>query len=205
MILSQDGVEPAIHPTARVAASAVISGNVQIGPNCSIGHGAVIVAEGGPVRIGANCVIMETAVLRGVPGHALRIGSDVIVGPRAYLVGCEIEDEVFIATGGTVFNGARVGRGAEVRINALVHLRTVIEPGATVPIGWVAVGEPAAILPADRHEEIWAIQKTLDFPGTVFHMPRPGPGESFMAKMMPRYASALVRRGASEQVVAAQA
>ena len=205
MILSQDGVEPSLHPTARVAASAVISGNVQIGPNCSIGHGAVIVSEGGPVRIGANCVVMETAVLRGVPGHALRIGSDVMVGPRAYLVGCEIEDEVFIATGGTVFNGARVGRGAEVRINALVHLRTVIEPGATVPIGWVAVGEPAAILPADRHEEIWAIQKTLDFPGTVFHMPRPGPGESFMAKMMPRYASALVRRGASEQVVAAQA
>lgn len=204
MILSQDGVEPSIHPTARIAASAVISGNVQIGPNCSIGHGAVIVSEGGPVRIGANCVVMETAVLRGVPGHPLRISSNVMVGPRAYLVGCEIEDEAFIATGGTVFNGARVGRGAEVRINALVHLRTVLPADATVPIGWVAVGDPAAILPADRHEEIWAIQKTLDFPGTVFHMARPAPGESFMAKMMPRYASSLVRRGASEHVIAPQ-
>ena len=199
MILSQDGVEPAINPTARIAPTAVISGNVQIGPNCSIGHGAVIVAEGGPVRIGANCVVMETAVLRGVPGHPLTIGSQVMVGPRAYLVGCEIEDEVFIATGGTVFNGARVGRGAEVRINALVHLRTVVPAGATVPIGWVAVGEPAAILPTEKHDEIWAIQKTLDFPGTVFHMARPAPGESFMAKMMPRYAGSLVRRGATER------
>jgi hypothetical protein len=34
-----------------------------------------------------------------------------------------------------------------------------------VPIGWIAVGTPAHILPAERHDEIWAIQRDLDFGG----------------------------------------
>jgi len=41
-----------------------------------------------------------------------------------------------------------------------------------VPIGWVAVGDPAQILPPDRHREIWAIQEAFDFPGTVYGLPR---------------------------------
>jgi hypothetical protein len=39
-----------------------------------------------------------------------------------------------------------------------------------VPIGWVAAGDK--ILPPDRHDEIWAVQKELDFPGTVYGLPR---------------------------------
>ena len=38
--------------------------------------------------------------------------------------------------------------------------------------GWIAVGDPAQILPPDRHEDIWAIQRELDFPGTVYGIPR---------------------------------
>lgn len=41
-----------------------------------------------------------------------------------------------------------------------------------MPIAWVAVGDPASILSPERHEEIWEIQGTLDFPGTVYGMPR---------------------------------
>ena len=44
--------------------------------------------------------------------------------------------------------------------------------GAVVPIGWIAVGDPARILPPGRHEEIWAIQQELDFPGTVYGVAR---------------------------------
>jgi carbonic anhydrase/acetyltransferase-like protein (isoleucine patch superfamily) len=94
------------------------------------------------------------------------------LGPTAHLVGCIVEDEVFIATGAAVFHGARLGKGSEVRINGVVHLRSVVPPGETVPIGWVAVGDPVRILPPDRHEEIWALQKPLNFPLFVYGVDR---------------------------------
>jgi hypothetical protein len=50
-----------------------------------------------------------------------------------------------------------------------------LEPGSTVPIGWVAVGDPAQILSPDQHEAIWEIQKTLDFPGFVYGVDRTAP------------------------------
>ena len=81
-------------------------------------------------------------------------------------------DNCFLATGATVFNGARLGRGCQLRINALVHLRTVLPPGTLVPIGWVAVGDPPLIAPPERHEDIWAVQRELDFPGYVWGLPR---------------------------------
>lgn len=201
MHIRSDGASPQIDPSAQVAPSAVVSGDVHVGPRCRIGHGAVVVAEGGPVRLGADCVVMETAVIRGVPGQQMTLGDRVLVGPRAYLVGCTVEDDVFLATGATVFNGARIGAGSQVRINGLVHLRSVLPPRSMVPIGWVAVGDPVQILPASDHDAIWAVQQTLDFPGYVFGQARPAPGESMMPALMPRYAAALRRRHAEDEVV----
>lgn len=193
MLLAHAGARPKVDPSARIAPNATICGDVTVGPNCSVGFGAVLTAESGPIRIGANCVVMDTAVLRGVTGHPLEIGDNVLVGPRASLSGCRIADNVFIATGASVFNGAALGEGAEVRINGTVHIRTVLAPGATVPIGWVAVGDPAEILPPGDHDAIWAVQKDLDFPRHVFGAERPGPGESMMPDVMARYAAALAR------------
>jgi carbonic anhydrase/acetyltransferase-like protein (isoleucine patch superfamily) len=193
MLYDHDGKRPRIDPSSRVAPTAVICGDVRIGVNCSIGFGAVLSAESGPIVIGANCVIMDTAVIRGVERNPTTLGNNVLVGPHAHLTGCAIADDGFIATGATVFNGARIGERAEVRINGIVHLRTVLPPDAIVPICWVAVGDPAEILPPDQHERIWAIQKTLDFPGYVFAVDRPPPGQSIMPEIMPRYAGRLRR------------
>ena len=60
-------------------------------------------------------------------------------------------------------------------MHGIVHLRTRLEPGATVPLGWVAVGDPARILPPDRHDEIWAVQKPLNFPKWVYGLDRATP------------------------------
>lgn len=193
MILEHQGAWPQIDPTARVAPNATVCGDVTIGSNTSVGFGAVLTAESGPVRIGADCVLMDTAVLRGVKSAPLTIGDRVLVGPRAYLTGCTVEDDVFLATGVTVFNKAHIGRGAEVRVNGIVHLCTRLEAGATVPLGWIAVGDPADILPPQEHDRIWAIQKALDFPRQVFGVPRPPEGETVMPEVMPRYARALKR------------
>jgi Carbonic anhydrases/acetyltransferases, isoleucine patch superfamily len=193
MILQHRGHCPKIAATARIAPTATIVGDVTIGDNCAIGYGAVLTAESGPIRIGDNVIVMDTAVLRGVKDAPLTIGSNVLIGPRSTLTGCTVEDEVFIATGATVFNKAVLKARAEVRVNAIVHLRTVLPEDAVVPLGWIAVGDPAKILPPEKHDEIWAIQKPLDFPKTVFGVERPPEGLSMMADVMPRYARALKR------------
>jgi carbonic anhydrase/acetyltransferase-like protein (isoleucine patch superfamily) len=63
-------------------------------------------------------------------------------------------------------------KNAEVRINGVVHIKTVLAEGETVPIGWVAVGSPARIFPPHEHDKIWEIQGGLDFPMTVYGVDR---------------------------------
>ena len=193
MLLEHEGRRPRIHPTAYVAPSATLSGDVTIGPESRILFGAVLTAEGGPVMVGGYCVVMEQAVLRGTKEHPLRLGDHVLVGPHAHLTGCTVEDDVFVATGASVFNGARLGARSTVRINGVVHIKTVLSSDAVVPIGWVAVGDPARILPPDAHDDIWAIQGPLNFSKTVFGLDPAPPGQTNMPERMRRYARALGR------------
>jgi carbonic anhydrase/acetyltransferase-like protein (isoleucine patch superfamily) len=191
MLLEHRKIRPKIHETAYVAPTAVLCGNVTIGKNSRVLFGAVLTAEGGPVVVGDQCVIMENAVIRGTAWHPTRIGDYVLVGPRTYLSGCTVEDSAFLATGSTVFNGARIGTRAEVRINGVVHLKTVVPPEGLVPIGWVAVGDPAVILPPSEHDRIWEVQEPLNFPKSVFGLDRVPPGETIAPEMTERYARAL--------------
>src|SRR5882757_83630 len=172
MLLTHCGKSPRIDPTAWVAPNAVLCGDVSIGPGCRILFGAQLIAEGGAIHIGSECIVMHNAVLRSSARHSLHIGNNCLIGPNSHVVGCTIEDEVFVATGAAVFHAAHLGRGCEVRINGVVHLRTRLDAGATVPIGWVAVGDPAQILPASEHERIWEVQRPLDFPLTVYDLER---------------------------------
>jgi carbonic anhydrase/acetyltransferase-like protein (isoleucine patch superfamily) len=172
MLITHNGHTPCIHPDATIAPNAVICGDVEIGAGSRILFGAQIVAEGGSIRIGSETIVMENAVLRSTARHSLQIGNNCLVGPNAHVVGCSIDDEVFIATGASVFHSARLGKGCEVRINGVVHLKTELEPGDMVPIGWVAVGTPAQILPPDQHEAIWEVQRPLNFPLTVYGLDR---------------------------------
>ncbi len=185
------GVEPRIHPDAVIAPTAVVSGDVEIGPDCQVLHGAVITSEGGPITLGHDVIVMENALIRATSTNPVHIGDHVLVGPMASVSGATIEDEVFLATGTRVFNGARIGARSEVRINAVVHLRTTLPAETTVPIGWVAVGEPPQILSPDRHEEIWDAQRELDFPGYVFGLDRSTP--DLMVQLTERYGRSLAR------------
>jgi carbonic anhydrase/acetyltransferase-like protein (isoleucine patch superfamily) len=188
MIVTHLGRSPRIDPSAYVAPNAVVCGNVSIGADCRILFGAQIIAEGGSIEIGRECIVMENAVLRSGARHSLAIGDNCLIGPNTHLVGCKIEDEVFIATGAAIFHAAHLGKGSEIRVNAVVHLRTQLAAGAIVPIGWVAVGDPASILPAEEHEQIWAIQQPLNFPLTVYGFERE---EADMVKITRRLAANL--------------
>ncbi len=172
MLITHLGKSPRVHSTAYVAPNAAVCGDVVIGPGSRILFGAQIIAEGGSIEIGIECIVMENAVLRSNTYHSLRIGNNCLIGPNAHVVGCTVEDEVFVATGASIFHGARLGKGCEVRVNGVVHLKTQVAPGDTVPIGWVAVGDPASILPPNEHERIWEIQRPLNFPLTVYGFDR---------------------------------
>jgi gamma-carbonic anhydrase len=161
-----------IHETASVASSAVVTGDVTIGRNSRVLHGAVLNGDLGPVVVGSDVVVMEHALLRGRADHRLTVGDAVLVGPHTHLNGTTVEDEVFIATGVSMFPGSRAGAGSELRVNSVLHVRSVLPVGTVVPIGWVAAGDPAQLFSPDRHEELWAVQEPLDFPGTVYGVPR---------------------------------
>ena len=187
MIVEHRGITPTIADDVYVAPNAVVSGDVHIGSGSRILFGAVLTSEGGPVRIGERCVVMENAVVRGRTGYRATLGDNVLVGPHAHVNGAIVGDSAFIATNAAVFPGARVGARATIRIGGVLHVNSRLPDDQFVPIGWVAVGDPAAILPPAKHDEIWAIQKRLDFPGTVFGVSRAEPGESHMPEAMARY------------------
>jgi carbonic anhydrase/acetyltransferase-like protein (isoleucine patch superfamily) len=191
VLLEHRGASPQVHATAYVAPTAVVCGDVRVGPHSRVQFGAVLSAEGGPVDLGEQCIVMENAVLRGTPRDQLHLGNNVLIGPRGYLTGCTVEDNVFLATGTTVFNGARIGTRSEVRVNAVVHLRTRVPPDTTVPIGWIAVGDPAQLFPPDQHERLWQVQQALDFPRYVFGLARAAEGETAMPELTRRYTKAL--------------
>ena len=176
MLIAHGGKRPAIEESAWVAPDATVCGDVVIGPGSRILYGARLIAEGdGRIEIGANCIVLENAVVRGTHRHPCTIGDHCLIGPNAHVAGAVLEDQVFIATGAAIFHGAYLGKGVEVRVHATVHLRTRLEPGAIVPIGWVAVGDPASILPPEQHEKIWAVQEPLNFPEWVYGLGRSTP------------------------------
>lgn len=168
MIIKHRDKTPKVHETAYVAPNAVVCGDVSIGKNVRVMFGAQLIAENSPIQIGDNCIILENAVLRGTGDHPLCVGSNCLVGPNTHLAGCTVEDEVFIATGASVFHGALLKKGAEVRVNGVVHLKTVVPENEIVPINWIAVGNPMQLFPPEKHNELWAVQQTLRFNDTVY-------------------------------------
>jgi carbonic anhydrase/acetyltransferase-like protein (isoleucine patch superfamily) len=191
MIVEHLGKQPRIDASAWVAPTATVCGEVTIGPGSRILYGAVVVAESGPVEIGADCIVMENAVLRGVARHPAILGDHVLVGPHAHLSGCSIEDDVFVATGTSVFNGAVIGRRSTLRINSVVHIRTRVPADTVVPIGWIAVGDPARLFSPQGHDEISALLAELNFARTVFGDEPAQRGATRMPERMPRYTRAL--------------
>jgi carbonic anhydrase/acetyltransferase-like protein (isoleucine patch superfamily) len=188
MLIQHAGAVPKIDAGAYVAPNAVVCGNVTIGPGCRIMYGAQVIAESGSISIGRECIVMENAVLRSSARHPLNIGNNCLVGPQAHVVGCTLEDEVFIATGAAIFHSAHLGRGSEVRVHGIVHLKSHLPAGGTVPIGWVAIGNPAQLFPPGEHERIWAIQEPLNFPLTVYGLER---SEATTAQITHRLSEAL--------------
>ncbi|MGW2284617.1 gamma carbonic anhydrase family protein [Streptomyces phaeochromogenes] len=192
MLIEHRGQRPVVPASAYVAPTAVLCGAVTLGERARVLHGAVLTAEDGEVRTGEDVVVMENALVRGRRRHPVLIGNSVLIGPHAHVNGARIEDEVFMATGASVFPGAVVGAGSELRINSVLHANSILPPGSVVPIGWIAAGAPEAKLFAPgQHDELWEVQRELDFPGTVYGVPRGTSMRDIMAGQADHFAAHL--------------
>jgi carbonic anhydrase/acetyltransferase-like protein (isoleucine patch superfamily) len=138
-VYALDDLVPVIDPEAYVHPDAVVIGNVVLGAGTSVWPGAVLRGDTGLVRIGDRTNIQDGTIVHTTHEWPTVIGADCVVGHRAHLEGCVVEDGCLIGSGSLVLNRARVQAGAVVAAAALVR------EGTVVPAGALAVGVPATI------------------------------------------------------------
>jgi carbonic anhydrase/acetyltransferase-like protein (isoleucine patch superfamily) len=147
--ITHRGVAPQVHPTAYVAPTATLVGDVRIGARARVMYGAVLDAEGSRIEVGEATVICENAVLRAsaVAGEQpVEIGDHVFVGPHATVLGAAVGRCAYLAPSASVLQGARVGAGAVVAVSALVHAMTAVPGDFFVPPHTLALGDPVPVL-----------------------------------------------------------
>jgi carbonic anhydrase/acetyltransferase-like protein (isoleucine patch superfamily) len=135
-----DAHVPVIDPTAWIADSATVIGQVTLGAEVGVWFGAVLRGDNDRIVVGDRTNVQEGCVLHTDAGWVLEVGAGVTVGHHAVLHGCTIEDNVLVGIKAVVMNGARVGRDSLIGANALVTENKVIPPRSLV------VGSPGKVL-----------------------------------------------------------
>lgn len=134
-----EGQAPKIHPTAFVASTATIIGDVTIEEGASVWYGAVVRADFAPIVIRAGSNVQDGAVLHGPPGLPLEVGPGATVAHLCVIHGATLGEECLIANGAIVLDGARVGD------RALVAAGSVVKGGTEIPKEVLAAGAPAEV------------------------------------------------------------
>jgi carbonic anhydrase/acetyltransferase-like protein (isoleucine patch superfamily) len=133
-IYSLDDHVPAIDPSAYVAESADIIGQVTLAAGVSIWSHVAIRGDNEPIAIGRGSNIQESSVLHVDAGCPLVVGENVTVGHQAMLHGCTIQDGALIGMQAIVLNRAVVGR------NCLVGAGAIIPEGRVIPDNSLVIG-----------------------------------------------------------------
>jgi carbonic anhydrase/acetyltransferase-like protein (isoleucine patch superfamily) len=172
MLLRHRGKEPAVDPSAFVAPTATLVGDVRVGPRARVMYGAVLDAEGASVEVGECAIVCEHAVLRataagGTPRPVV-VADHVFVGPHATLLGCRVDRCAYLATGVTVLHAARIGAGGSIAVGALVHAGAVVPDERFVPPNMIAVGDPLRLLPPDEPEALGEAVRSTGFARLAF-------------------------------------
>jgi carbonic anhydrase/acetyltransferase-like protein (isoleucine patch superfamily) len=147
-IFAYRGIAPSIDPSAFVASTAIVSGDVKIGKNSGIWFGCVLRGDVTKLVIGDNTNIQDNCVLHGTrPHHAQNktgaegapviIGNNVTIGHNAIIHACVIEDNSFIGMGSLIMDLARVEEYGMLAAGA------VLTPGKVVKSGQIWAGNPA--------------------------------------------------------------
>ena len=152
IILPFRGVAPKVAPDAFIAETAVLIGDVEIGPGASVWYGCVLRGDGNKIRVGRGTNIQDGTVVHvnhdpegdyretggGMPAL---IGDNVTIGHMALIHACTLEDGSFVGMRAVVMDQAVVESRAMVAGGALVA------PGKRVASGQLWVGSPAPPAP----------------------------------------------------------
>jgi len=154
-IYAYDNIVPVVDPTAFVHETAVIIGDVIIGPDCYIGPGAVLRGDFGRIRIEAGSNVQETCVIHSFPNQDVVLEENSHIGHGAILHGCHIGENVLIGMNAVVMDKAMVGR------DCIVGALSFIKAGQEFDAGQMIAGAPAKVLrPLSEDEVSWKRQGT---------------------------------------------
>lgn len=150
-LFSFEGKSPRVHPSAFVAPTAVLVGDVTVEENASVWYNAVVRADFGPIVIRRGANVQDCAVIHATTLNSVEVGAGATVGHTCVVHGAVLGEEALVGNGATVLDGARIGARAMVAAGALVT------PGTDVPDGMLALGTPAKIKGplAGTPAEIW--------------------------------------------------
>ncbi len=135
-----DGIVPVVDPTAYVHPTAVLIGDVIVGPGCYIGPAACLRGDFGRLIIERGANVQDTCVMHGFPGTDTVVEEDGHIGRGAVLNGCRIGRHALIGTNGVIMDNAVVGESAIVAACAFV------KAGAEIPPRSLAAGTPAKVI-----------------------------------------------------------
>jgi carbonic anhydrase/acetyltransferase-like protein (isoleucine patch superfamily) len=138
-LFSFEGRSPTVHPTAFVAPTAVLVGDVVVEAGASIWYGAVLRGDWAPIHVRAGANVQDGSVLHSSQGQACEIGPGATVGHLCVVHGAVIGEGALVANGATVLDGAVVGA------HALVAAHSFVAAGAQIPAGTLAAGSPAEV------------------------------------------------------------
>ena len=138
-LFSFEGHQPTISPSAWIAPTATIVGDVTIEAEASVWYGAVLRADFGPIIVRRGANVQDGSVLHGGADPVTEVGEGATIGHLCVVHGAVIGAEALIGNGATVLDAVRIGR------RALVAAGATVPPGMTVPDGMLAVGVPARI------------------------------------------------------------
>jgi carbonic anhydrase/acetyltransferase-like protein (isoleucine patch superfamily) len=129
-----------IHPSAFIAPTASVMGDVTLGEDASVWYSAVVRGDMAPIVIGAQSNIQDGTVVHVDDGVPCTVGRRVGVGHRVILHGCTVGDDCLIAMGSVLLNRVIIGTGSVVAAGA------VVPEGMQVPPRSLVMGVPGRIV-----------------------------------------------------------
>ncbi len=143
-----NGITPVVHPSAYVHPSAVLIGDVIVGPRCYIGPLASIRGDFGRLILEEGANLQDTCVMHGFIGCDTVVEVDGHIGHGAVLHGCRVGRNALVGMNAVVMDNAVVGEESIVAAMAFVKAGMLIPPRSMV------VGAPARVIRELREEEI---------------------------------------------------
>jgi carbonic anhydrase/acetyltransferase-like protein (isoleucine patch superfamily) len=120
-LLTLDGIAPTVDPSAFIAPTSVVIGDVTIGAQSSVWYHCVLRGDTNFIRIGARSNIQDGTIIHVNAGtHPTIIGDDVTVGHAAIVHACTLENRAFVGMGATVLDGAVIEEGGMLAAGALL-------------------------------------------------------------------------------------